>query len=184
MDIGDGRDEPVPINAAVEYLTADLVRLGRMHQFAQEFMAHATSSGAEVQGTFFLLSDSDFRLTINNVLSAFQVSKAFIIKFYGPAAATNATVSVVDGAVVITQEVHSVYLVEPRRISSAVLKFSGTLGMSTRIDKRSATLMAFSHYVMGSTACRYMFADIQGIHPLSLLCVIDCRLTNLRLSGS
>lgn len=55
MDIGKGRDEPVPVDAAVENLTADLVRLARMHQFAQEFMDHATSSGAEVEGAFFHL---------------------------------------------------------------------------------------------------------------------------------
>lgn len=114
-----------------------------------------------------LFFDVDFSLMINYVLSAFQVSKAFLIKCYGPAATSTAAVFAVDGAIVITQEVHSVYLVEPRRISSAVLKFSGTLGMSTRMDKRSATIMAFSHFVMSSTACRYMFADIQGIHPFS-----------------
>lgn len=56
----------------------------------------------------------------------------------------------------------SVYLVEPRRASSAVLKFSGTLGMHNRPDRRSATIMAFSHFVLENSACKYMFADIQG----------------------
>ncbi|KAH7929146.1 hypothetical protein BV22DRAFT_1081458 [Leucogyrophana mollusca] len=47
-------------------------------------------------------------------------------------------------------------------MSSAVLKFSGTIGMRNHIDKRSATIMAFSHFVLENTACEYMFADIQG----------------------
>ncbi|KZP10252.1 kinase-like protein, partial [Athelia psychrophila] len=55
-----------------------------------------------------------------------------------------------------------IYLVEPRRVSTAVLKFSGTLGVRNGIDKRTATISAFSHFVVGSTACNYMFADIQG----------------------
>ena len=62
----------------------------------------------------------------------------------------------------ITRQLTSVYLVEPRRASSAVLKFSGTLGMRNGQDKRSATIMAFSHFVLEDSACRYMFADIQG----------------------
>ena len=56
----------------------------------------------------------------------------------------------------------AVYLVEPRRISTAVRKFSGTLGVSNRPDKLSATIMAFSHFVIQETACEYMFSDLQG----------------------
>ncbi|KAG2088736.1 uncharacterized protein F5147DRAFT_532075, partial [Suillus discolor] len=46
--------------------------------------------------------------------------------------------------------------------SSAVLKFSGTLGICNHTDKRSATIMAFSHFWLESSACEYMFADLQG----------------------
>jgi hypothetical protein len=52
--------------------------------------------------------------------------------------------------------------VEPRRISSAVLKYSGTLGIGNGEDKLSATITAFSHFVVENSACQYMFADIQG----------------------
>ena len=62
-----------------------------------------------------------------------------------------------------TRVLASVYLVEPRRASSAVLKFLGTLSAQNRQDKRSATVMAFSHFVIEDTACQYMFADIQGM---------------------
>jgi hypothetical protein len=62
----------------------------------------------------------------------------------------------------------SVYLVEPRRLSSAVLKFSGTIGQQNRNNKRSTTMTAFSHFVLHNTACQYMFADIQG-----KLCIIS-----------
>jgi hypothetical protein len=61
-----------------------------------------------------------------------------------------------------TRELTSVYLVEPRHASSAVLKFSGTLGAQNRQDKRTATVTAFSHFAVEDTACQYMFADIQG----------------------
>ena len=56
----------------------------------------------------------------------------------------------------------AVYLVEPHRISTAIRKFSGTLGVSNRPDKLSATIMAFSHFVIQETACEYMFSDLQG----------------------
>lgn len=58
--------------------------------------------------------------------------------------------------------VTDVYLVEPRRLTSTVLKFSGTLGTSTRNDLRSLTMAAFAHFVAEQTACQYIFADIQG----------------------
>jgi hypothetical protein len=54
------------------------------------------------------------------------------------------------------------YLVEPRRTSTAVTKFSGTFGATKKADKISATISAFSHFVMGHTACTLTFADIQG----------------------
>ena len=68
-----------------------------------------------------------------------------------------------------TSTLVSVYLVEPRRASSAVLKFSGALGMLQRFDRRSATIMAFSHFVLEEAACGYMFADIQGKSALQFL---------------
>ena len=71
----------------------------------------------------------------------------------------------------LTCEPTSIYLVEPRRVSSAVLKFSGTLGIRNRTDKRSATIMAFSHFVLESSACEYMFADLQGMHWFILHCI-------------
>ena len=79
-----------------------------------------------------------------------------------------------------TRKLLSVYLVEPRRASSAVLKFSGTLGMNNRVDKRSATIMAFSHFVLEDSACQYMFADIQGmLHFEFVLPCIHQLCTNL-----
>ncbi|KIM59691.1 hypothetical protein SCLCIDRAFT_27100 [Scleroderma citrinum Foug A] len=56
----------------------------------------------------------------------------------------------------------AVYLVEPHHMSTAVQKFSGTLGVSNRPDKLSAMIMAFSHFVIQETACEYMFSDLQG----------------------
>ena len=63
-----------------------------------------------------------------------------------------------------THVLASVYLVESCHASSAVLKFSGTLSAQNCQDKQSATVMAFSHFVLEDTTCQYMFADIQGTH--------------------
>ena len=63
-----------------------------------------------------------------------------------------------------TEEVSGVYLVEPLRLTTTVLKFSGTLGSTTRTDLRSLTVTAYAHYVAEQTACRYIFADLQGMN--------------------
>ena len=102
----------------------------------------------------------------------FQVSSGFLIKTY-----TNNPIPEPEqqpeglADFVGTSTLVSIYLVEPRRASSAVLKFSGALGVSHRFDRRSATIMAFSHFVLEVAACRYMFADIQG---KSTIIVIVC----------
>jgi hypothetical protein len=91
---------------------------------------------------------------------AFQISQGFLIKTYNNQPPRGSFEDATEGETCRT--VSSVYLVEPRRASSAVLKFSGTLGMNNRTDKCTATMMAFSHFVLESSACQYMFADIQG----------------------
>ncbi|KAG9227116.1 hypothetical protein CCMSSC00406_0009648 [Pleurotus cornucopiae] len=48
----------------------------------------------------------------------------------------------------VMERFNAVYLVEPRRTSFAVLKFSGTLGTLNNIDQKTATMSAFSHYVL------------------------------------
>ena len=110
----------------------------------------------------------------------FQVSDGFVIKTYAvppnlptiqtfPELFSNGSEPVTDSSDAVANSSTAkdvvpvaVYLVEPRRASSAVLKFSGTIGQQNRMDKRSATITAFSHFVLHSTACQYMFADIQG----------------------
>ena len=59
-------------------------------------------------------------------------------------------------------EVTEVYLVEPRRLVSTIIKFTGTMGSTTRNDLRSLTMTAFAHFIAERTACQYIFADIQG----------------------
>ncbi|KAJ7100454.1 kinase-like domain-containing protein, partial [Mycena epipterygia] len=54
------------------------------------------------------------------------------------------------------------YLVEPLRTSSVVTKFTGTFGSTQDKDKVSATILAFSHFVLQQTACRLAMADLQG----------------------
>ena len=63
------------------------------------------------------------------------------------------------------EELAEIYLVEPMRLTSTVIKYSGTLGSTTRTDLRSLTMAAFAHYAAQETACQYVFADIQGTSP-------------------
>lgn len=100
----------------------------------------------------------------------FDVSDGFLIESYKPRSPANPPaepagddhdVGATDVASI--EEVSAVYLVEPLRLTTTVVKFSGTFGSTTRTDLRSLTMTAFSHYVAEQTACRYIFADIQGL---------------------
>ena len=105
----------------------------------------------------------------NTSLPEFDVSEAFLIKSYKLSAtplAENATEGDDNEDCAHddpTEELTGVYLVEPMRLTTTVVKFSGTLGSTTRTDLRSLTITAFAHYVAHETACRYIFADIQGV---------------------
>lgn len=100
--------------------------------------------------------------------AVFQVSDAFIIKTFmfdtTPSDSENSLLEDISGVSNGAPEMKlaGVYLVEPLRASSAVLKFSGTLGQRLRSDKRTGTILAFSHFVFDVTACQYMFCDLQG----------------------
>jgi hypothetical protein len=88
---------------------------------------------------------------------AFRVSDAFVIS----------AAIVRDGE--IEGSTHDIpYLVESLRSSSAVLKFTGTLGASTKTDKKTMTVAAFSHFIMSQTACALSFSDLQGMLPYDL----------------
>lgn len=86
------------------------------------------------------------------------VADAFIIKTYRETATEGAAED-------DTAKPENIYLIEKLRTTS-VMKFSGTLGSSRGLDQRTSTLSAFAHFVMQSSACQYLFADIQGeLHP-------------------
>ena len=100
----------------------------------------------------------------------FDVSEAFLIKSYKlgslvaevPLPEQDNRVYDDEAGAELIEEVSGVYLAEPLRLTTTVVKFSGTLGSTTRSDLRSLTVTAFAHYVAVQTACRYIFADIQG----------------------
>lgn len=109
-------------------------------------------------------------LVSQTMLPEFDVSEAFLIKLYKPRSLTVPPIERADrdgeedsAHVEPTEEVSGVYLVEPLRLTTTVVKFSGTLGSTTRTDLRSLTVIAYSDYVAEQTACRYIFADIQGM---------------------
>ncbi|KAL0952448.1 hypothetical protein HGRIS_006717 [Hohenbuehelia grisea] len=152
VNIGKGQED-LDADTAAPHLTQDLVRLRRMATFADLFMEHASNAGAEV--------------------ADFKVSDGFLIKIYNvkpsPTAQAAAEAPLPDNANTDPLSdadedypLAAVYLVEPRRTSTSVTKFSGTFGLRSRNDKLTATLMAFNHFVLQQTACQYSFADIQG----------------------
>lgn len=101
-------------------------------------------------------------------LPEFDVSDAFLIKMYKPTGAS-LTEHVDNGnddeeppQDEPAEEVSAAYLVKPMRLTTTVVKFSGTLGSTTRSDLQLLTITAYAHYVAEQTACRYIFADIQG----------------------
>lgn len=61
-----------------------------------------------------------------------------------------------------TDKLCAIYLVEPKRVTTVVQKFSGTLGTTSRRDQQAITMAAFAHFVIEFTRCYYMIADIQG----------------------
>ncbi|KAJ6544667.1 kinase-like domain-containing protein [Mycena vulgaris] len=80
-------------------------------------------------------------------VSEFTVSEAFVIVVESRAGKT----------------VDATYLVEPLRTSTAVEKFSGTVGGSdNRANKLSSTMCAFTHFILQATACKQAFTDLQG----------------------
>lgn len=109
-------------------------------------------------------------LPLSETLSLeFDVSDAFLIKSYKRSSPVPQAERDDDGHgegsadVEPIEEVSAVYLVEPLRLTTTVVKFSGTLGSTIRSDLRSLTVTAFAHYVAEQTACHYIFADIQGM---------------------
>ncbi|KAG1739728.1 kinase-like domain-containing protein [Suillus lakei] len=143
--VGQGHGQ-LTIQDACKFLTADLIRLKRLSYFETKLTQRVIQEGVDT--------------------AAFQVSDSLIIKTYSNAGhVVDVEVELqtpISEDIILTHEPTLIYLVEPRRVSSAVLKFSGTLGVCNRTDKRSATIMAFSHFVLESSACEYMFADLQG----------------------
>ncbi|KAG1782532.1 kinase-like domain-containing protein [Suillus placidus] len=160
FDVGQGRGQ-LTIQDACKFLTADLIRLKRLSYFETKFTQQVIQEGVDA--------------------AAFQVSDGFIIKTYsdaGQVVDVEAELQTpISEDIIPTHEPTSIYLVEPRRVSSAVLKFSGTLGVRNRTDKRSATIMAFSHFILESSACEYMFADLQGSIDRGILCDTESVLT-------
>ncbi|KAI1791947.1 hypothetical protein LXA43DRAFT_1135462 [Ganoderma leucocontextum] len=149
VNVGGGRSEHIPISQAVNALTADLIRLKRMAYFDKKFKLLALEEGINV--------------------AEFDVSDGFLIKIYKGSTTQTEDIGVEEQIeeggpredLDASSEVTEVYLVEPRRLTSTVVKFSGTLGATSRSDLRSLTMAAFAHFIAEQTACQYIFADIQ-----------------------
>ncbi|KAI0739755.1 kinase-like domain-containing protein [Daedaleopsis nitida] len=126
----------VTVDQAFNVLIGDLVRLRRMSYFCQRFLENAINKGVDV--------------------SVFSVTDGFVIRTYAnndPDFQPVAEVPQVTGA----------YLVEPYRQDSEVIRYSGTLDGAREDTYLHSTMAAFMHYVAEETACRYIYADVQGL---------------------
>ena len=189
VNVGSGRSNHIPISQAVSLLTADLIRLRHMAYFAGKFQLDALDQGIDIAGeTDNLCILACCLLLLQTLLAEFDVSEGFLMKIYksgpapppAPAPASAADESELVGerpsnesADKSPEEVTGVYMVEPMRLTPTVVKFSGTLGSTTRTDLRSSTMAAFAHYVAQATACQYIFADIQGARPRYAFCGVQ-----------
>ena len=157
VDVENGHGN-VPLPEAVWLLSADLVQLKQMDYFAKAFFACSEQEGAESTCTISLFLFS----THSGSFVVFQISSGFLIKTYVNVPSCVSEEQPDDAADSVgSSALVSIYLVEPWRASSAILKFSGTLGMPHCSDRQSATIMAFSHFILENTACKYIFANIQ-----------------------
>ncbi|KAI0739761.1 hypothetical protein C8Q80DRAFT_1124099 [Daedaleopsis nitida] len=133
-NIGEGC--VVTFDLANNVLMGDLVRLKRMGYFCQRSLDIAKKMDVDV--------------------ARFSVSDGFLMKTYD----SNGEFYVAEAS-----QAMGVYLVEPYRRNSSVTKYtkySGTLGEAREDNHMHSTMPAFVHYVAEETACRYIFADVQG----------------------
>jgi hypothetical protein len=114
------------------------------------------------------MSDSIFSLftlcTCLHWFADFQISNGFLMTTYNASLFESKPEDQPNNPAdfVSSSTLESIYLVKPKQASLAVLKFSGTLEMHNCPDRQSATIMAFSHFVLENSASKYMFIDIQG----------------------
>lgn len=74
-----------------------------------------------------------------------------------------------------TEELEEVYLVEPRRSTTRVEKYTGTMDNQEWLNLKSTTINAFAHFVVADSACEYLLADLQGMSGLFVLVRISVR---------
>lgn len=166
VNIGDDTSDIIDLDVAVRLLTADLIRLKRMSYFAKAFSARVDRVGADTTG-LCVINNSQGCVLMNGYCSLSGFRRLYhqnIHVRHDPSDSENSLLEDISGVSNGAPEMKlaGVYLVEPLRASSAVLKFSGTLGQRLRSDKRTGTILAFSHFVFDVTACQYMFCDLQG----------------------
>ncbi|KAJ7812767.1 hypothetical protein B0H13DRAFT_1925939 [Mycena leptocephala] len=134
--------QPVDHMINKSLLSRDLIRIGRMRFFYNEFTALAAKKGfnelasVTITDTFSTLLESDDQEADLSESNEKDIPE-------------------------------EAYLVEPLR-SSVVTKSTGTLGSSGATGKLTSTVLAFSHFVMEKTACLLALADLQAVFRRSL----------------
>lgn len=81
------------------------------------------------------------------------------------------------------EELSEVFLVEPRRSTTRVEKYTGTMDNQSWSDHLGATINAFAHFVVMESACEYVLADLQGKSCFLLALVVIGTLFYLDLTG-
>ncbi|KAG8986355.1 hypothetical protein FRB90_004071 [Tulasnella sp. 427] len=144
--------EPVPIlHEQYDLLLADLVRLVKGQMFVKRFESSADEYGVE---------PSDFRFT-----EAFLIT---VVKSADPSTTNSSVLAALYASsdAEEEEEFEAVYLVEPRRSSSRIEKYTGTMVNQEWHDLKSATINAFAHFVIMDSACEYLLADLQALQDI------------------
>ncbi|KAG8964757.1 hypothetical protein FRC00_001268 [Tulasnella sp. 408] len=145
-------------------LLSDLARLARGSWFADRFESRAEELGVET---------SSFRFT-----DAFLIDVPAAVKPQHSVRTRSSAASgeplVVHGSSedegsdleVSREPLSEVFLVEPRRSTTRVEKYTGTMDNQNWSDHLGATINAFAHFVVMESAGEYVLADLQGLQDI------------------
>ncbi|KIO17192.1 hypothetical protein M407DRAFT_12452 [Tulasnella calospora MUT 4182] len=144
---------PVPdIDEQYNLLLSDLVRLCKGQMFVKRF---------EVAAEEYAVEPSAFRFTEGFLITVFSAERSTA---EAPAESALVPHGSSDGEE--TEELEEVYLVEPRRSTTRVEKYTGTMDNQQWLNLKSATINAFAHFVVADSACEYLLADLQALQDI------------------
>ncbi|KIO16270.1 hypothetical protein M407DRAFT_34077 [Tulasnella calospora MUT 4182] len=149
-------------------LLSDLIRLARGHWFAKRFESRAEEFGVEPSA--FRFTDG-FMIDVpaakkprkKSVQARSSTASSGSLVPYGSLDNEKSDAEDSWDSEEPDEDLAEVFLVEPRRSTTRVAKYTGTLDNQNWSDLLGATVNAFAHFVAMDSACEYLLADLQGL---------------------